>query len=167
MRGLRGSSEQHARRENFSQPADQSSSHSESSAAVRTFSTEVTSTMRTTTAALLIACSLSLFISAPANAQKEVTVPRAKADLNVYGAYPIAYREILQRWMSPRLVTPNTAQFEFPSPPQAGQYTTENGKRYIGYIVEFTVRAQNRFGSYTKEKYRAVIFAGNVLWVGR
>src|SRR4051812_23609758 len=38
MRRLRGSSEQHARRENFSQPADQSSSHSESSAAVRTFS---------------------------------------------------------------------------------------------------------------------------------
>lgn len=123
--------------------------------------------MKTRTAALLIASSLVLAVSAPVLAQQEVTVPRAKADPKVYGQYPIAFREILESWMKKKLVDPNSASFEFPSPPQAGQYTTENHKRYLGYIVEFGITARNKFGSFTKENYRAVIFAGDVLWVGR
>ena len=124
--------------------------------------------MKMRSAALLIALCAASLLSAPmaARAQKEVIVQQAQADPNIYGYRPLAYREIIERWMKQRLDHPNNAKFEFPSPPQPGQYTTEAGERLVGYIVEFAVTARNELGGYTKEEYRAVIFAGNVLWIG-
>jgi hypothetical protein len=124
--------------------------------------------MKTRSAALLMACCVASMVSAPipALAQKEVTVPQAKADANVYGEFPIAYKDILRRWMKGRLAHPESASFKFPSAPRPGKYTTEAGQPYIGYIVEFVVTAQNEFGAYTKEEYRAVIQNGEVMWVG-
>lgn len=94
-------------------------------------------------------------------------VAPASADAKVYGQYPLAYKEITQRWLETKLADPKSAVIDWGDAPKPGEYKTQKGERFVGYIVDFKVNARNQFGAYTgKQKYRVVIQNGNVLWGG-
>ncbi|MDQ6624560.1 MAG: hypothetical protein M3Y69_00245 [Verrucomicrobiota bacterium] len=102
-----------------------------------------------------------------AHAQNDIEVVSA-GDPKVYGEYPIAYQEIITRWLETKLADPASAVIEWPAAPKPGEYKTMKGQRYVGYVVDFKVNARNQFGAYTgKQKYRVVIRNGEVAWGGR
>lgn len=118
------------------------------------------------TAALFLTVCLLLGGIAPVPAQ-EPTVPPTAGDPKVYGEYPLAYKEIITGWLQENLQDPGSAIIEWNTEPKAGEYKAANGKRYVGYIVDFSVNARNEFGGYTgKERYRAEIWNGDVQWAG-
>lgn len=102
-------------------------------------------------------------------AQTEIEVaPARAADTKVFGEYPIAYKEIITRWMETRLVDPASAVFEWIGEPRSGEVSPKKGQRVFGYIVDFKVNARNKFGAPTgKQRYQVVIRNGDVLWGGR
>jgi hypothetical protein len=102
-------------------------------------------------------------------AQTEIqVVPSPAADPKVYGEYPIAYKEIITRWMESRLVDPASAVFEWIGEPRPGEVSPKKGQKVVGYIVDFKVNARNQFGAPTgKQRYQVVIRNGEVIWGGR
>src|SRR3954453_13839071 len=119
-------------------------------------------------AAVVLGCCVA-FSSLPlARAQNEVEVAAPpKADPTVHGQYPIAYKEIIQRWIGEKLTDPNSAVIDWSGEPKPGEYKTKKGERHVGYVVDFKVNARNQFGTYTgKQLYRVVIKNGEVLWGG-
>ncbi len=57
-------------------------------------------------AAILFGCYVSVSGLLAAPASNEVQVVPAAADPKVYGQYPIAYKEIITRWLGTKLVDP-------------------------------------------------------------
>ena len=108
---------------------------------------------------------------ATARAQTEIEVvpaPATTPDAKVYGEYPLAYKEIVTRWMEGRLVDPASAVFEWLAEPRAGELSPKKGQRFVGYIVDFKVNARNQFGGATgKQRYQVVVRNGEVVWGGR
>src|ERR1700710_1822193 len=102
-------------------------------------------------------------------AQDEIQVlPSPAADPKIYGEYPIAYKEIITKWLETRLADPTSAVIEWMGDPKPGELSPKKGQRAVGYIVEFKVNARNQFGAPTgKQRYQAVIRNGDVLWGGR
>jgi hypothetical protein len=102
-------------------------------------------------------------------AQTEIpVVPSSAADAKVYGEYPMAYKEMITRWMETRLVDPASAVFEWMGEPRPGELSPKKGERVVGYIVDFKVNARNQFGAATgKQRYQVVIRNGDVVWGGR
>ncbi len=89
------------------------------------------------------------------------------ADKQVYGEYPIAYKEIITRWLATKLVDPPSAAVEWGEAPKPGEYQTQKRDTFVGYVVDFKVNARNQFGGPTgKQKYRVVIRNGDVIWGG-
>jgi hypothetical protein len=130
--------------------------------------------MRREAVVVLVGLSLIGGISAiPAQEQKDQAqievVPQGNAaDAKIYGEYPMAYRDIIQRWLETKLADPASALIDWGDPPKAAEYKTAKGQSYVGYVVDFKVNARNNFGAYTgKQKYRVVIRNGVVLWGGR
>jgi hypothetical protein len=102
------------------------------------------------------------------NTQIEVVPQGVAADAKIYGEYPIAYRDIISRWLGTKLADPASAVIDWGDPPKAAEYKTAKGQSYVGYVIDFKVNARNNFGAYTgKQKYRVVIRNGEVLWGGR
>ena len=96
------------------------------------------------------------------------TVPSPAADVKVYGEYPIAYKEIITRWMGERLVDPASAVFEWTGQPRPGEVSPKAGGKFVGYIVDFKVNARNQFGAATgKQRYQVVTRNGEIVWGGR
>ena len=94
--------------------------------------------------------------------------PTAAPDPAIYGQYPIAYQELVQRWLGTKLADPASSVIEWEGQPRAGEHKTQKGDKHVGYIVEFKVNARNQFGAYTgKQRYRVVLKNGEVLWGGR
>lgn len=115
----------------------------------------------------LLACGL-LLAGANAFAQKEIEIIPATGDPRVYGEYPMAYREIVQRWLETKLEDPKSAVIDYGEAPKPGEYKTQKGEKFVGYVVDFKVNARNQFGTYTgKQRYRVVIRNGEVVWGGR
>ena len=124
---------------------------------------------------LVFACSVALAAAslaqtqtpAPAETPAAPGTPAAiPPDSPKYGVYPIAYREIITKWLSDRLLDPSTAKLEF-SEPQAGEIKTKAG-RASGYSVEFRVNSRNKFGMYTGfQKFRVLIKNGEIIWSDR
>lgn len=115
---------------------------------------------------LFLICFAGLGDLEPVAGQAESPVIPA-ADTEVYGQYPIAYKEIITRWLETKLVDPPSAVIEWGDAPQPGEYKTRKDERYIGYVVDFKVNARNQFGGPTgKQRYRVVIKNGDVLWGG-
>ena len=84
----------------------------------------------------------------------------------MYGVYPIAYREIIMKFLETRLLDAASAQIEW-SEPQQGTIKTPEGKG-SGYVVHITVNSRNKFGMYTgKQKYRILLRNGEVIHAGR
>ncbi|MGZ5538503.1 MAG: hypothetical protein ACXWG0_08245 [Chthoniobacterales bacterium] len=121
--------------------------------------------MLRTVATFLTSC---FVFSAIAFAQKEIEVVPQTGDPKVYGEYPMAYREIIERWLETKMQDPKSAVFDWSETPKPGEYKTLKGERFVGYVVDFKVNARNQFGTYTgKQRYRVVIRNGDVVWGGR
>jgi hypothetical protein len=119
--------------------------------------------------ALVIALAGSAVAQTPTPAQApaaEGTPASIPPDSPKYGVYPIAYREIITRWLEDRLLDASTAKLEF-NEPQAGEIKTKRG-RASGYSVEFRVNSRNRFGMYTGfQRFRVLIKNGEIIWSDR
>lgn len=116
--------------------------------------------------AITLAC--CLFLAAGAGAQTEIQVVPATGDPKTYGEYPLAYKEIVTRWLETKLVDASSAMIDWTDAPKPGDYKTQKNERFVGYVVDFKVNARNQFGAYTgKQKYRVVIRNGEVTWGGR
>lgn len=123
--------------------------------------------MRKAIAILLLALVVRGAVSS-ASAQDEIEIVPSQDSAKPFGEYPIAYKEIIERWLGTRLLDAPSAIVEWAEAPRAGEYKTKKGERYKGYIVDFKVNARNQFGSYTgKQKYRVVLRNGDIIWAGR
>lgn len=115
---------------------------------------------------LAAGCLLVSGLSA-ARAQSDIP-PIPAGDAKVYGEVPLAYQEIITRWLQTKLADPASAVVEWTDLPKPGEYKTQKGDRYVGYVVDFKVNARNQFGGLTgKQRYRVVIRNGDVVWGGR
>ena len=129
--------------------------------------------MRPLALALVIALTGSAVAQTPTPTQTPPQAPAAAGtpasippDSPKYGVYPIAYREIITRWLEDRLLDASTAKLEF-NEPQAGEIKTKRG-RASGYSVEFRVNSRNRFGMYTGfQRFRVLIKNGEIIWSDR
>lgn len=102
----------------------------------------------------------------PPVASPPAATPSIAPDSPKYGVYPVAYREIITRWLGERLLDVSTAKLEF-NEPQATEIKTKTA-RASGYAVDFRVNSRNKFGMYTGfQKYRVLIRNGEIIWADR
>ncbi|MEP6809801.1 MAG: hypothetical protein ABI992_06125 [Chthoniobacterales bacterium] len=112
-------------------------------------------------------CSLGLLflVGAPALGQ---TVNQTSAETAKFGVYPIAYRELISRWLDEQLIDPASAQIEFIEEPKTVEVKARNGETFAGYVVDFKVNSRNKFGMYTgKQARRVYIRDGQIISGGR
>ena len=85
------------------------------------------------------------------------------ADSARYGSYPTLYKEIIMQWLNKQLIDPDSARIEWneePKPSDIGK----GSEAVSGYLVNFTVNARNRFGTFTgKQKHSVLIRNGEVI----
>jgi hypothetical protein len=85
------------------------------------------------------------------------------ADTAHYGPYPTNYKDIIVQWLNKQLIDPDSARVEWngePKPSDVGK----DSEAVSGYLVNFTVNARNRFGTYTgKQKHSVLIRNGEVI----
>ena len=111
------------------------------------------------TLALCILSIFALVFMAPG----ESAMPAATANPQQYGIYPIAWKEIVTRWLNDKLVNPESAQIEWLGDPKAVDLI-KKGQHNYGYLVELKVNSRNRFGGYTgKQKYSVLLRNGEVV----
>lgn len=119
-------------------------------------------------AMLLGTCMVFGGLSSAETVGEATPVPKPSADAKVYGENPLGYKQIITYWLQTKLADPASAVIEFPAAPKPGEYKTQKGETYVGYIVDFKVNARNQFGAPTgKQRYRVVIRNGDVVWGGR
>ncbi|MEP6820827.1 MAG: hypothetical protein ABI946_00595 [Chthoniobacterales bacterium] len=103
--------------------------------------------------ALLASCTVLLFGAIPsALAEGKQT----KADEERFGIYPIAYQELIPRWMEEKLVDPKSALYEWVGEPKRVTLKGKEGKTLACWRVDFKVNSRNRFGAYTGKQARHV-----------
>lgn len=118
--------------------------------------------MRWLIAILLASSTVSLAQAQPTAPPRSEVLP----DSPVYGVYPIAYRDIIMKFLESRLLDAGSAKIEW-GKPQPGTISTPQGKA-SGYAVVITVNARNKFGMYTgKQKYRLLIRNGEIIYTDR
>jgi hypothetical protein len=107
---------------------------------------------------LLCALVVGMTLVASLNAQ---TPP--SADTARYGPYPTYYKEIVMVWLNKQLIDPDSARIEWSGDPKPSD-VGKGSEAVSGYLVNFTVNARNRFGSYTgKQKHSVLIRNGEVI----
>jgi len=80
-----------------------------------------------------------------------------------YGPYPTLYKEIVMQWLNKQLIDPDSARIEWSEEPKPSD-VGKGSEAVSGYLVNFTVNARNRFGSYTgKQKHSVLIRNGEVI----
>jgi hypothetical protein len=85
------------------------------------------------------------------------------ADVERYGPYPTNYKEIVMKWLQTKLIDAASAHIGWDGDPKPADLGTK-GKQLYGYLVNFTVNARNRFGTYTgKQDHGALIRNGEVI----
>jgi hypothetical protein len=85
------------------------------------------------------------------------------ADPDRYGPYPTNYKEIVMKWLDTQLIDAGSARIEWSGDPKPADLGTQ-GEHLYGYLVNFTVNARNRFGTYTgKQDHGALIRNGEVI----
>ena len=102
--------------------------------------------------------------ASPAAGQTKIP-PGATSPANEkkYGVYPIAYREIITRWLGERLLDPASAKIEFQQPKPV-DVRQSGGNMFHGYSVEYKVNSRNNFGMYTGfQKFRVLMRNGEIL----
>ena len=107
---------------------------------------------------LICALALGTIFVGSLNAQ---TPP--SADTARYGPYPTYYKEIVMVWLNKQLIDPDSARIEWSGDPKPSD-VGKGSEALSGYLVNFTVNARNRFGSYTgKQKHSVLIRNGEVI----
>src|SRR5262249_29237041 len=85
------------------------------------------------------------------------------ADTPRYGRYPTNYKEIIMQWLNKQLIDPDSARIEWDAEPKPAD-VGKGSEAVSGYLVNFTVNARNRFGTYTgKQKHSVLIRNGEVI----
>lgn len=98
------------------------------------------------------------FLSATAFTQTPPSSPSISA------AYPANYKEIVTAWLNSHLEDPKSVIIKWLGDPKPAELKGANGEKIAGYLVEFTVNARNRFGTYTgAQKHGALIREGQVV----
>lgn len=93
----------------------------------------------------------------------QATAQTATPDPARYGPFPINYKEIVTKWLEAQLNDPTTAHIEWKDEPKPADLGVK-GEHLYGYLVNFTVNARNRFGTYTgKQAHGALIRNGEVI----
>ena len=106
---------------------------------------------------LIYALALGMIFVASLNAQTP------SADTARYGQYPTNYKEIIMPWLNKQLIDPDSARIEWDGEPKPSD-VGKGSEAVSGYLVNFTVNARNRFGSYTgKQKHSVLIRNGEVI----
>jgi hypothetical protein len=106
---------------------------------------------------LICALAIGMTFVASLNAQTP------SADTARYGPYPTYYKEIIMVWLNKQLIDPESARIEWSGDPKPSDVGKGNEAK-SGYLVNFTVNARNRFGSYTgKQKHSVLIRNGEVI----
>ena len=106
---------------------------------------------------LICALALGMIFVASLDAQTP------SADTARYGPYPTYYKEIIMQWLTTQLIDPDSARIEWSGEPKPSD-TNKSGQAVSGYLVNFTVNARNRFGSFTgKQKHSVLIRNGEVI----
>jgi hypothetical protein len=82
------------------------------------------------------------------------------ADTARYGPYPTNYKEIIMQWLNKQLIDPDSARIEWGGEPKPSDVGT-GGEAVSGYLVNFTVNARNRFGTYTGKQKHSVLIRNN------
>ena len=115
--------------------------------------------------AILFCCGSFVVSVAPLRAQ--TPAPSALHE-KTYGVYPIAYQELVTRWLGEQLIDPPSAQIEWLGEPKPVVVKASNGETFSGYVVDFKVNSRNKFGMYTgKQARRVYIRDGSVVSGGR
>jgi hypothetical protein len=108
--------------------------------------------------AALLVCSAFL-VSSPIAPAAETQTP----DPALYGPYPSNYKEIVTDWLQKQLIDASSARVEWKGDPKPADLGKQ-GEHLYGYLVNFTVNARNRFGTYTgKQEHGALIRNGEVV----
>jgi hypothetical protein len=80
-----------------------------------------------------------------------------------YGPYPTNYKEIVMQWLNQQLIDPDSARIEWDGEPKPSD-VGKDSEAVFGYLVNFTVNARNRFGTYTgKQKHSVLIRNGEII----
>ena len=107
---------------------------------------------------LLCALVVGMTLVASLNAQTPPSEDTAR-----YGPYPTYYKEIVMVWLNKQLIDPDSARIEWSGDPKPSD-VGKGSEAVSGYLVNFTVNARNRFGSYTgKQKHSVLIRNGEVI----
>jgi hypothetical protein len=106
---------------------------------------------------LICALAMGMIFAGSLNAQTPA------ADTERYGRYPTLYKEIVMQWLNKQLIDPDSARIEWSEEPKPSE-VGKGSEAVSGYLVNFTVNARNRFGSYTgKQKHSVLIRNGEVI----
>ncbi|MGI8821369.1 MAG: hypothetical protein ACR2ID_10965 [Chthoniobacterales bacterium] len=117
---------------------------------------------------LTLLCCSALFLSAARTVGAQEPTAAPAVDEAKYGVYPIAWKEIITRWLDKQLIDPASAQIEWTSEPKPIEIKGRDGELFFGYVVEFKVNSRNKFGTYTgKQSRRVYLRNGNVAAGGR
>jgi hypothetical protein len=107
---------------------------------------------------LICALALGMIFVGSLNAQSPPSADTAR-----YGPYPTYYKEIVMVWLNKQLIDPDSARIEWTGDPKPSD-VGKGSEAVSGYLVNFTVNARNRFGSYTgKQKHSVLIRNGEVI----
>ncbi len=91
-----------------------------------------------------------------------------QVDEKKYGVYPIAWRELITRWLETELLDAASARIEWLGEPKPIAIKGRDGQPFYGYVVDFKVNSRNKFGMYTGFQTRRVyIRNGEVAAGGR
>ena len=104
-------------------------------------------------------CALALGTIFIASVEAQTPSP----DTARYGPYPTNYKDIIVQWLNKQLIDPDSARIEWDGEPKPSD-VGKDSEAVSGYLVNFTVNARNRFGTYTgKQKHSVLIRNGEVI----
>jgi hypothetical protein len=111
----------------------------------------------------LVSLSLISAVAVGLSAGGSLNAQTPAPDTARYGPYPTNYKEVIVQWLSKQLIDPDSARIEWngePKPSDVGK----GSEAVSGYLVNFTVNARNRFGTYTgKQKHSVLLRNGEVI----
>ncbi len=111
----------------------------------------------------LLLCS-AVLLGGSVSASAQTPSKQSKPDIAKFGVYPIAYRELIERWLSDQLIDPGSAKIEWLTEPTRVEVKRPGEEPFYGWQVDFKVNSRNKFGMYTgKQARRCYIRNGGVV----
>ena len=121
-----------------------------------------------------LVCAFAFCLQTPSLRAQTPAAPTAtplatpRVDQAKYGVYPIAFRELVMRYLEKQLLDAGSAKIEWLGDPQPIEMKGSDNEMFLGYVVDFKVNSRNMFGTYTGMQTRRVyIRDGEVVGGGR